>query len=818
MAGGLDSEEGPQEPSNPLSMLSAAERLPILVVDDRPENLVALEAVLEPLGLEVVSATSGEDALRLLLERQFALILLDVRMPGMDGIETARLIKARERTREIPIVFLTAARDEVSAMVRGYHVGALDYVLKPFDPELLRSKVAVFAELEHRRAALRHSEALLRTVFEAAPVGKTLLDVDGRVIRANRAFARLFGCPQEELQGKAITDLCHPEDRKSLSSLLKRARAEQTGDAPGEELGLDLRLSSGDRQDLWVAPTASLISGTELTTPLVLVQWVDVSGRRRAEQARAELLLEHAARAQAEAQTERLQKLQRLVEAPESRSLEDLIAELARRLVSIFDADAAEVRVDDGGDGQPILSASGGHLRHLDHGLTDGDGEHWQEAELVEDGGRIGVIRIAHQTTPFTADERSLLREAAEHVSLVVRRVQLHEQEHRIAVELQRGLLPTRLPELPGVAIAAHSQAAGLAAEVGGDWYDAFLLPGDRLGVVIGDVTGSGIGAASAMGQLRSVTRAFALMEPEPLAPAEVLKRLHGYHQQVGIRELFTVLYLILDRANGIIAWANAGHPPPILRTGAGGISTLSGGQSLMSLKDVEYEDQHMEVGAGDTVILYTDGLIERRGESIDAGLARLASAVESGPDEPGALCAHLLKSAQTEAGRREDDLTALVIGVTRGGAHESSRGQGAADRRIQFTLARDPHAPATARRLIERSFGEWLEPDELERAKLAVSELATNALIHGQGEITLLADMDESRLLVEVIDEGSGFEYTLREREFDELSGRGLTIVDADTSRWGMHEGTTHVWFEIERRGPRLGTEQRPAMGPRRT
>ena len=129
--------------------------------------------------------------------------------------------------------------------------------------------------------------------------------------------------------------------------------------------------------------------------------------------------------------------------------------------------------------------------------------------------------------------------------------------------------------------------------------------------------------------------------------------------------------------------------------------------------------------------------------------------------------------------------------------------------------MTRDNYAPGTARRLIERSFADWLDEDQLQRAKLAVSELTTNALMHGTGQIVLLADLDESRLMVEVIDEGSGFEYALRDVEFDQVGGRGLKIVDAETSRWGMHEGTTHVWFEIERHGPRLGTEQRPPMGP---
>ncbi len=135
-------------PADPLLQLTAGEALPILLVDDRSENLRALEAVLEPLGYPLLTAGSGEEALRLLLDQDVALILLDVRMPGLDGLETAQLIKGRSRTRDVPIVFLTAARDDVDEILRGYGVGAVDYVMKPFDPELLRSKAAVFAELE----------------------------------------------------------------------------------------------------------------------------------------------------------------------------------------------------------------------------------------------------------------------------------------------------------------------------------------------------------------------------------------------------------------------------------------------------------------------------------------------------------------------------------------------------------------------------------------------------------------------------------------------------------------------------------------------
>ena len=126
--------------------------------------------------------------------------------------------------------------------------------------------------------------------------------------------------------------------------------------------------------------------------------------------------------------------------------------------------------------------------------------------------------------------------------------------------------------------------------------------------------------------------------------------------------------------------------------------------------------------------------------------------------------------------------------------------------------LPRTRGAPALARRSLARWFVADVEGDELRTAELLVSELVTNAVMHGSGTITLRAHLDEDRLLVEVIDEGRGFERTVRNSDFDRVGGHGLTIVDAEASRWGIHEGTTHVWFELERPGPRLGAENNPA------
>ena len=162
----------------------------ILMVDDRPENLLALEAILSGLGHELVKAHSGEEALKRLLVEDFALILLDVQMPGMDGFETATHVKQRERTRHIPIVFLTAIDGEAHQAFRGYAAGAVDYLSKPFDPWVLRAKVGVFIELfERRRELAEQAESLRR---QLAGYGTPELDrLAERAVEATQEVHRL---------------------------------------------------------------------------------------------------------------------------------------------------------------------------------------------------------------------------------------------------------------------------------------------------------------------------------------------------------------------------------------------------------------------------------------------------------------------------------------------------------------------------------------------------------------------------------------------------------------------------------------------------
>src|ERR1700682_4687432 len=177
----------------------------ILLVDDTPENLVSLEAALEGLGQQLVLARSGMEALRHLLEGDFAAILLDVKMPDMDGFQTAEMIRSRKRSRDVPILFLTGYKNE-EHLFRGYDLGAVDFLFKPIVPEILQSKVAVFVELSrssalHKRQTeeLQRTEKRLRAVLEAAPEAMVIFDKNHVIQSVNSEPVRLFGYSREQL-------------------------------------------------------------------------------------------------------------------------------------------------------------------------------------------------------------------------------------------------------------------------------------------------------------------------------------------------------------------------------------------------------------------------------------------------------------------------------------------------------------------------------------------------------------------------------------------------------------------------------------------
>jgi PAS domain S-box-containing protein len=235
----IDSASRANHESNPLA------REKILLVDDSPENLISIEAALEGLGQDIVTARSGKEALRHLLDSDFALILLDVKMPEMDGFQTAELIRARKRSLHTPILFLTAYKSD-DHLFRGYDMGAVDFLLKPIVPEILRSKVSVFVELSRHAALLRRQAEVLakaelkfRSLLEAAPDAIIISSEAGRINIVNSQAEILTGYSRDQMIDQDIRMVVPDWHVDSLSRRMsspneRRARRKNATEFPVE--------------------------------------------------------------------------------------------------------------------------------------------------------------------------------------------------------------------------------------------------------------------------------------------------------------------------------------------------------------------------------------------------------------------------------------------------------------------------------------------------------------------------------------------------------------------------------------------------------
>ena len=255
----------------------------ILIVDDRADKLLALGAVLESLGQNLVQARSGKEALRLLLKQDFAAILLDVSMPTMDGFETAAYIRQRPRSEHTPIIFITSISNGDNHISRGYSLGAVDYLLTPIVPEILRAKVSVFVEL-HKQTELIKRQAEQLHLLEQSKYQRELAEVAdrlevetrrnrfftlavallgiadsaGRWLQTNPAWQTTLGQAPEDLHGRLILDLVHPDDAPVLTGLLEQLRS------GGEPLDFEIRFRRKDGAYRWVRCTAAPFRGENL--------------------------------------------------------------------------------------------------------------------------------------------------------------------------------------------------------------------------------------------------------------------------------------------------------------------------------------------------------------------------------------------------------------------------------------------------------------------------------------------------------------------------------------------------------------------------
>ncbi|MGW2183379.1 ATP-binding SpoIIE family protein phosphatase [Streptomyces sp. NPDC001732] len=373
-------------------------------------------------------------------------------------------------------------------------------------------------------------------------------------------------------------------------------------------------------------------------------------------------------------------------------------------------------------------------------------------------------------------------------------RLRASERRHReTAVTLQRSLLPQELEQPDDLRIAATYQPGGTDAAVGGDWYDVITLGAGRTALVIGDVMGRGVRAAAVMGQLRTAVRAYARLD---LPPHEVLQLLDGLAAEIDASQIATCAYAVHDPNEGHLVYSSAGHLPILVCDEDGTVHRAEDptGPPLGTGGWI-HTSGTIALPPGSTAVLYTDGLVERRSEDIDEGVAALERALSGAKGSPQVVCDRLIRSLGVTA-EHDDDVAVLVV------QHPSRTG---ADAELFHNASLDLlggiEAAPRARAFATGVLTSWRFPVELcDLGVLAAGELVANSLKHGTPPMRLGLRRTDRRLIIEVTD---GDDHLPRRRRADpaDEAGRGISIVATIATSWGSRRtpgGGKSVWCEF--------------------
>jgi len=496
-------------------------------------------------------------------------------------------------------------------------------------------------------------------LFENAPCGYLSAAPDGTLIRVNATFLRWTGYRREELIGvKRFQDLLSAGGRiyheTHYAPMLRLQGIVR-------EIAVDIVGANGGRLPVLVNSVLVRDAGGE--PQVVRTTLFDATERKLYER---ELV---AARDRERLSRERTERLQRLTAVVAAAPGAQAIASAAiGELMEAVGAERAGIAVRD-----PDTRELQVLVRHGEVSVDDGGRD--AEFDEGEEGRRDAAARLplGAATAPigrlwlefdgtrrFESEERGFLLACAVQAGLALERARLYETTRDVAHTLQRSLMAGAPPRDSRFEVATLYRAAVEHLEVGGDWHDAFLLAGGKVGIVVGAVVGRGLTAASAMGQLRSAVRALAGAD---LAPAEVLGHLDTFVEQVDAARYATLAYAQVDPDTGGVAFASAGHLPPITLAPDGDPHLFMEGRSPplgVTGPGSSRSQGHFSLAPGAGFLLYTDGLVERRTESIDAGLERMLEAVRASPSSRPAQLVETLPEALLERGSTDDDVCLL--------------------------------------------------------------------------------------------------------------------------------------------------------------
>ncbi|MFI8184993.1 SpoIIE family protein phosphatase [Actinacidiphila glaucinigra] len=644
--------------------------------------------------------------------------------------------------------------------------------------------------------------------------GFLAVDDDGRIAFANPQAERLLGARRPPV-GKVLWDLPGVHESELEAHCRRAAESDATVSA-------DIEWDGGKRRyHLRVMPVPDGLT----------LYLTDVTERRLAEEARAD-----AARTAAD----RAAHIGRLTTAlAEAVTVRDVVAAVADRVLPLFDATGLIINTLEG-DLLRVVGFVGyppGLMERLSRTrLTEGSPstdairervpryitsakefreayparvrfQEWSQKHawaflpLIVSGKAVGSCVVSFsEPRPFSEEERTLLTALSGLVAQALERARLYDAEHGRAQELQRGLLPRVLPELPAVSAAARYLPAVEGTTVGGDWYDVIPLSADRVALVIGDVMGHGISEAVTMGRLRTAVHTFAGLE---LPPDELLAHLNDLVSDLGDDFYATCLYAVYDPANRTFSFSRAGHPPPALVLPDGTVQFAGHSPDApLGAATPPFATVELEIPEGSLLVLYTDGLVESSRRDIDTGMAGLAKALTgaqaAAPARPaegrrgeverlGRLCEEVAAALDPHQQHAGDD-AALLIARTHALAPDDV---------ATWSLPEDPLSAGQAREHVRRRLDAWGLEELVTTTELIASELVGNVVRHARGPIGLR--LIRSRTLVCEVSDSSLSTPRIRHAGDTDEGGRGLQLVAALCQRWGTRyvPGGKCIWTE---------------------
>lgn len=571
-------------------------------------------------------------------------------------------------------------------------------------PQRVHYILGDITEQRRARATLRAGGRLLDRLRETNVLGVVESTEDG-VQDANDAFLDITGYSRAELEAgqlsyRAITPAEWAGQDQSALAQLRSAGAFRAFDK--EYIHRD-----GHRVPVMVA---GAVIGRD---PLRWVTFViDLTARQRAEDERARLRMqERAARDEADSARERLAFLLRagdLVAA--TRDRQELLQRAAQLVVpGLADYSVVFLPAPDGRlsatalahrdpEGAIVLADLRAHPLPVSGPMTAQAAYNLRTSQLKRDlatrlpqwtslprdvseilerlhGDTVLAVPLMAGQTPlgvldfvrkvdrpgFTEADVAVAEEFSRRLADAMVNADTFEREHTIAETLQHAVLPDQLPSIPGLDLAVRYLPATDSAQVGGDWYDAFRVDADRIGLVIGDVAGHSMNSASVMGQIRSVLRAYALDNP---SPPDVLQRTNTALATLLPEALATVCYAVLDQRTGELVFANGGHPPPLLQAAAGQTEFLDApaGTMLGAAAESVYTPGRRQLAPGATLLLYTDGLIENASRDITEGMRALAAAVGGSAGHAAEQTCSDVQEALIGSSARADDVCVLAL------------------------------------------------------------------------------------------------------------------------------------------------------------